>query len=146
MVEILIQQRFAAPPEKVFAAVTDHKRIEQWQPGTRVTIEKQGNPPPNGLGAIRKVGGGPVSVWEEVIRWEEPRAMDYRVIRGFPLRDHLGEIRLSPAPDGGTLLDYRIRYWLPWYAGGPVVGRFLGRQLQGVIKRAMEKLATELGA
>ncbi|MGH7899632.1 MAG: SRPBCC family protein, partial [Candidatus Binatia bacterium] len=138
-------QRFAAPLEKVFAAVTEHKRIEQWQPGVKVTIEKPGVPPPNGLGAVRKIGGGPISVWEEVVRWEEPRAMDYRMIRGFPLRDHLGEIRLSPA-DGGTALEYRIRYWVPWYAGGAMVGRLLGRQLQGVIQRAMEKLAVELGS
>jgi len=144
MIEVLIQQRFAAPPEKVFAVVTDHKRIEQWQPGTRVTLEKLGNPPPNGLGAVRKVSGGPLSVYEEVVRWEEPRAMDYRLIKGFPLRDHLGEIRFSPTPGGGTLVDYRIHYWVPWYAGGSVVGRLFGRQLQKVISRAFEKLAEEI--
>jgi uncharacterized protein YndB with AHSA1/START domain len=144
VIELEIHQRFSAPPAKVFAVVTDHKRLEEWQKGTRVTIQKPGVPPPNGLGAVRKITTGPMSVYEEVVRWEEPNAMDYRLIRGFPLKDHLGEIRLNATPDGGTQLDYRIRYWVPWYAGGSVVGRLFGRQLQGVIAAALEKLAREL--
>jgi uncharacterized protein YndB with AHSA1/START domain len=144
MVELEIHQHFSAPPEKVFAAVTDHKRIEEWQKGTRVTIEKPGVPPPNGLGAVRKIRGGPLSVQEEVVRWEEPHAMDYRLIRGFPLRDHLGELRFLPTPEGGTLLECRIRYWVPWYAGGSLVGKFFGKQLERVIGNAMQRLAREL--
>jgi len=144
MVELEIDQHFSAPPEKVFAAVTDHKRIEDWQKGTRVTIEKPGVPPPNGLGAVRKIRGGPITVYEEVVRWEAPYIMDYRLIRGFPLRDHLGELRLQPTPEGGTMLYYRIRYRVPWYAGGSLAGRAFGRQLQRIIAVAMEKLAREL--
>jgi uncharacterized protein YndB with AHSA1/START domain len=144
MVELEIHQHFSAPPAKVFAAVTDHKRIEGWQKGTRVTIEKPGVPPPNGLGAVRRISGGPLSVWEEVVRWEEPNAMDYRLVRGFPLHDHLGEIRCKPTPEGGTLLEYRIRYRVPWYAGGSVVARLFGRQLERVIGAAMQKLAKEV--
>ena len=144
MVEIEIHQHFSAPPARVFPVVTDHKRLEEWQKGTKVTIEKPGVPPPNGLGAVRKIAGGPLSVWEEVVRWEEPSAMDYRLIRGFPLRDHLGELRFRPTPDGGTLLEYRIRYWVPWYAGGSVVARLFGRQLERIIAAAMKKLAAEI--
>jgi hypothetical protein len=143
VVELEIDQHFSAPPEKVFAAVTDHKRIEDWQKGTRVTIEKPGVPPPNGLGAVRKIRGGPLSMEEEVL-WDEPHAMDYRLIRGVPLRDHLGELRFLPTPEGGTLLEYRIRYRVPWYAGGSIVGRLFGKQLERVIGNAMQRLALEL--
>jgi uncharacterized protein YndB with AHSA1/START domain len=144
VVELEIDQHFSAPPEKVFAAVTDHKRIEDWQKGTRVTIEKPGVPPPNGLGAVRKIRGGPLSMEEEVVLWDEPHAMDYRLIRGVPLRDHLGELRFLPTPEGGTLLEYRIRYRVPWYAGGSIVGRLFGKQLERVIGNAMQRLALEL--
>ena len=144
MIELEIHQHFAAPPATVFAAVTDHKRLEEWQKGTRVTIEKPGTPAPNGLGAVRKISAGPMSVYEEVVRWEEPHAMDYRLLRGLPLHDHLGEIRFKPTPEGGTLLEYRIRYHVPWYAGGNVLGRVMGSQLQRVIAAAMQKLAGEL--
>jgi uncharacterized protein YndB with AHSA1/START domain len=144
MIEVEMHQHFSAPPATVFAAVTDHKRLEEWQKGTRVTLEKTGVPAPNGLGAVRKISTGPMSIYEEVVRWEEPHQMDYRLIRGLPLRDHLGEIRFKPTPEGGTLIEYRIRYWVPWYAGGSVVGRLAGRQLQRVIGAALAKLAREL--
>ena len=141
---IEIQQRFSASPARVFAAVTDHKRLEQWQKGTRVTIEKDGVPPPNGLGAIRKVSNGPFHIYEEIVRWEEPQAMDYRIVRGAPLRDHLGEIRLAPAADGGTLVRYRVRFELPWYAGGRLMERLVSRQLERLITAAYARLAEEL--
>ena len=144
MIKLEIEQHFSVPPERVFAAVTDHKRIEEWQKGTHVTIETPGVPSPNGLGAVRKISGGPLTVYEEVVRWEEPYIMDYRLIRGFPLRDHLGELRLQPTPEGGTMLYYRIRYRVPWYAGGPILGHAFGHQLRRVIAVAMEKLAREL--
>jgi len=144
MIEVEIHQHFSAPPATVFGAVTDHKRLEDWQKGTRVTLEKTGVPPPNGLGAVRRISGGPLHIYEEVVRWDEPHQMDYRLVRGLPLRDHLGEIRFRSTPEGGTLVEYRIRYWVPWYAGGSVVGRLMGRQLQRVIGAALEKLAREL--
>ena len=141
---IEIQQRFSAAPARVFAAVTDHKRLEQWQKGTRVTIERDGVPPPNGLGAIRKVANGPLRLYEEVVRWEEPQAMDYRLVRGAPLNDHLGEIRLAPAADGGTLVRHRIRFAVPWYAGGRPMERLISIQLERVIRAAYARLAEEL--
>jgi uncharacterized membrane protein len=70
--------------------------------------------------------------------------MDYRLIRGAPLRDHLGELRFKPTPEGGTLLEYRIRYRIPWWAGGAVVERLFGRQLERVIGGAMTRLARDL--
>jgi len=144
MVEIQLEQRFSAPPVKVFAAVTDHKRLESWQPGTKVTIEKPGVPAPNGLGAVRKIKQGPINIWEEVVRWEEPTAMDYHLFKGPPLRDHLGEIRLSPTADGGTMVSYRIRFRMPWWAGGDVVARLIAKQLRGVIATAYSRLADEI--
>jgi len=144
MVEIDIEQRFSAPPAKVFAAVTDHKRLESWQPGTTVTIEKPGVPAPNGLGAVRRIKQGPINIWEEVVRWEEPTAMDYHLFKGPPLRDHLGEIRLAPTADGGTMVSYKIRFGMPWWAGGDFAARLVAKQLRGVIAAAYARLADEI--
>src|ERR1051325_8733205 len=126
MIEVEIHQHFSAPPATVFAAVTDHKRIEEWQKGTRVTIETPGVPAPNGLGALHKISTGPRSVYEEVARWEEPHEMDYRLIRGLPLHDHLGEIRFKPTPEGGPVGEDRIRYRVPWSARGSAVRPVIG--------------------
>ena len=144
MVEIEVEQRFSAPIEKVFDAVTDHKRLESWQAGTKVTIERPGVPAPNGLGAVRKIRQGPMTIWEEVVRWEAPTAMDYHLFKGPPLRDHLGEIRLSPESSGGTLVRYRIRFGMPWWAGGDLGARLVAGQLKTVIARAYARLAEEI--
>lgn len=143
MVEITIEQKFSAPPERVFAVVTEHKRIEEWQKGLEVTLERPGIPSPNGLGAVRKIKNGPLSIREEVVRWEEPRAMDYRVIGGAPLRDHLGAIRLAAAADGGTNVSYTIRFGMPLYLGGDVAARMVAKQLERIIKAAYARLAAE---
>jgi uncharacterized membrane protein len=144
MVEVHMQQLFGAPPARVFAVITDHGRMGEWIDGAKVTIEKPGTPAPNGLGAVRKVSAFGPAIFEEVVRWEEPRAMDYRVIRG-PLRNHLGELRFEPAPDGGTQLDYRIRFTMPWYLGGDLTARLVGSVLKRVIDKGLAGLAARMG-
>jgi uncharacterized protein YndB with AHSA1/START domain len=142
MHEIHLQQRFQAPPERTFATVTDHEGMPAWVPA-KVRLVKQGAPDRNGLGAVRRVSARGLVVQEEVVRWEPPRAMDYRVIGLSPLRDHLGEMRFSP--DGaGTLLDYRIRFRVPWYFGGALLGAYIEKTLRAEISTGLEKLAGTL--
>ena len=71
--------RIAAPIEAVWAVMTDHVRYARWGSAKRVTIERRGVPEPNGLGAIRCFHAGPMKVREEVIAWDEPTRMTYRL-------------------------------------------------------------------
>jgi hypothetical protein len=70
--------------------------------------------------------------------------MDYRPVKGPPLRDHLGEIRLSPIVKGGTTVRYRIRFGMPWWAGGDLTARLVANRLKTVIAAAYRRLADEL--
>ncbi len=143
MPEVVLHQRFDAPPERVFDAMTDHAGFGRWM-NADIRVERQGTPPPNGLGAIRAVTARGLTVREEVVAWEAPRAMDYRVIAGAPFRNHLGQIRIEP-DGGGARLDYRIRFEWPWYAGGAIVGRFLARTLEREISAGLARMAAALG-
>src|SRR5262245_59988223 len=120
MPEVVLQERFAASPERVFATLTDHVAFGRWV-GADIRVERPGTPAPNGLGAIRAVRACGLTVREEVVRWEPPLAMDYRVVSGAPLRNHLGQIRIAPDA-GGARLDYRIRFEWPGYLGGTLIG------------------------
>jgi carbon monoxide dehydrogenase subunit G len=143
MHEIRMQRRFAAPPAEVFAAVTDHERMSDWIHGARVTLDKPGSPSRNGVGAVRRIAARGLTIREEVVRFEEPTAMDYRVIAGAPLRNHLGGIRLRP--DGsGTVLDYTIRFEVPWYLGGPLLGAIVARTLKTEIDKGLAALAARI--
>ncbi len=136
--------RFAAAPERVFAALTDHVGFGKVV-GARISLERPGTPPPNGLGAVRAVAAGGLTVREEVVRFEPPHAMDYRVIAGAPFTDHLGTLRITPA-DGGSRLDYTIRFAWPWYLGGDAVGGLVGAALRRQIGAGLERLAASLAA
>src|SRR5262245_28605776 len=139
-----MKQHFAAPPAVVFAAVTDHVGMERWLEGVEVSLEREGVPRPNGLGAVRRIRSRGITVREEVIGWDEPSAMDYRIVSGGPIRDHLGELRLRPSADGGTDLDYRIRFRVPWYFGGTLLGSVVQRQLEREMSAGLGRLAQGL--
>jgi uncharacterized protein YndB with AHSA1/START domain len=46
-------RRTAAPPQTVFDVLTDHRGYAEYTPLRRVELEREGDPPPNGVGAIR---------------------------------------------------------------------------------------------
>ena len=138
-----MQKRFEAPPERVFDTITNHAGMGEWLDGVTVALEKTGQPSPNGVGAVRRISARGLAIREEVVRFDRPTAMDYRVIGGAPLRDHLGEMRFRPE-GSATVLDYRIRFRVPWYLGGALLGSVVARQLQGEITRGLDRLATRL--
>ena len=134
-----MQHRFDAPPERIFAALTDHVGFGRVL-GEDIRLEREGVPPPNGLGAVRVLRVRGLTIREEVVGWEQDRAMDYRVVSGAPFQNHLGAIRF--VPDGtGTRIDYRIRFDWPWYLGGAVVGGLLARTLEQAITRGLARIA-----
>jgi hypothetical protein len=142
MASIFMQQRFDAPPDRVFAALTDHVGFGRAL-GEDIRLEREGVPPPNGLGAVRAIHARGLTIREEVIGWETSRAMDYTVVSGAPLQNHRGAIRL--VPDGtGTRVDYRIRFDWPWYLGGALVGGLLARSLERQIASGIARMAATL--
>ena len=144
MPAIFMQQRFEAAPARVFDAMTDHAGFGRWMQAA-IAVERPGTPAPNGLGAVRTIQARGLTIREEVVRFEPPVAMDYRVIAGAPFQDHLGEVRV--VPDGsGARVDYRIRFDWPWYLGGAVVGGLLARTLEREISAGLARMAAGLGA
>jgi uncharacterized protein YndB with AHSA1/START domain len=101
-------RQVAAPPEVVFDVLTDHRRYPEITSLRKAELEREGEPAPNGLGAIRvlTVAGPPMR--EEVIAYEEPRRFAYKILSGLPVRDHVGTVELSPK-DGGTEITYAVK-------------------------------------
>jgi uncharacterized protein YndB with AHSA1/START domain len=101
-------RQVAAPPEVVFDVLTDHRRYTEITPLRKAELEREGEPEPNGLGAIRvlTVAGPPMR--EEVIAYERPFRFSYTILSGLPVRDHVGTVELSPS-EGGTKVVYAIQ-------------------------------------
>ena len=140
MQNIEVERRFEAPPEQVWKVYTDHAGWSTWAGLGRARLETEGRPDRNGVGAVRCFKTGPVSVFEEVLTFEPPKRMTYRVVRGgIPImKDHLGEVLLEP--DGaGTRLIWRCRFdsKIPGL-GAPMrwlVTRLFRQALAGLAKR-----------
>ncbi len=103
MANFTLNATIAAPPELVFEVLTDHRAYAQLTPLRSSTLECEGEPAPNGVGAIRvlKLVGPPLR--EEVTEYEPPRRFAYKLLTGIPVRDHRGMIDLAPNSRGTHL-------------------------------------------
>ncbi|HEX6601661.1 MAG TPA: SRPBCC family protein [Solirubrobacterales bacterium] len=132
-----------APPETVFDVLTDHRRYPEITLLRKAELEREGEPAPNGLGAIRvlTVAGPPMR--EEVIAYERPFRFSYKILSGLPVRDHVGTVEMQPA-DGGTEVVYSVKTTPTLPLGGPVFMLVLKkaiRDLLGGVAKESERRA-----
>jgi uncharacterized protein YndB with AHSA1/START domain len=125
-------RQVAAPPEIVFGVLTDHRRYPEITSLRKAELEREGEPAPNGVGAIRvlTVAGPPMR--EEVIAYEPPRRFSYKILSGLPVRDHVGTVELEPS-DGGTKVTYAIRTTPTVPLGGAAVILVLKQAIKGLL-------------
>jgi uncharacterized protein YndB with AHSA1/START domain len=138
--QIEVTQAIAAPPDEVFAIYTDHVGWERWAGVKEVVLRQTGDPPPNGLGAIRVIRARGMAIEEEITAFEPPRRLGYRLVAGAPVRDHAGEVRFEPDA-AGTRVTWTVRF-RPLVPGtGWLVGRVLERGLRGVLAALAENVS-----
>jgi uncharacterized protein YndB with AHSA1/START domain len=126
-----------APPETVFDVLTDHRRYAEMTPLRKSVLEREGEPVPDGVGAIRKLTAVGPPMREEVIAFDRPSRFSYTVLSGLPVRDHVGTVLLEPAGNG-TKVTYALRTTptVP-IAGGVVVA---------AVKQAIKQLLNGVSA
>ena len=136
-------RQVAAPPEIVFDVLTDHRRYPEITSLRKAELEREGEPSPNGVGAIRvlTVAGPPMR--EEVIAYERPHRFAYKILSGLPVRDHVGTVELQPS-DGGTEITYAVKTTPTLPLAGPVFMAVLKkaiRDLMGGVAKESERRA-----
>lgn len=145
MASFRYERRVAAPPEVVFDVLTDHRRYAELTPLRSSTLEREGRPAPNGVGAIRVLSAMGPPLREEVLVYEPSQRFSYKLLSGLPVRDHVGTVELRPA-DGGTEVAYAVRTTptVP-LAGAAVVAVVkvgVKQLLTGVAKESERRAAT----
>ncbi len=130
-------RRFSAPPQAVWDVYTDHAHWQDWAGIGSSTLAHEGSPDRNGCGALRVLGTGPVRAYEEVVDFDPPKRMTYRVVKGgLPMKDHLGEVRFEP--DGeGTRVVWSCRF----ESRIPGAGALMRLAVTKVFRDALEGLA-----
>ncbi len=129
----------AAPIDRVWNIVTDHRGMTKWFALDTVTLEREGHPAPNGVGAERVMRGPKTNLREQVLGWEPGRSLDYRLMEGAPISCHQGRVELKPVA-GGTELTWSIRYRARIPGTSGMVERAMDRMLGDALPR-LKKLA-----
>jgi Polyketide cyclase / dehydrase and lipid transport len=101
-----VERATSAPPERLYGVLADVVAFREWAPLFRYSeIIRPGTPDPLGAGAVRRLG--PVkwaTVDEEIVEARPPHYQRYIGVRGFPVAQYRGEIRLSQLETGTQLL------------------------------------------
>ena len=139
MEQVEVRRRIAGTPEQVFAAYTDHASWAVWAGVGPARLAREGVPAPNGVGCVRVLGPRLAAVHEEVLSFEAPKRMTYRIAKGLPLlRGHFGEVDFS-ADGSGTLIVWRCRF----ESRIPGLGGLLRRAILRTFRGALEGLARQ---
>ena len=108
MSEFVINGTVKASPDTVFDVYLDHRGYENLMSVIRkAELEREGDPAPNGLGAIRKLHLIGATVREEVTQYERPAKYSYRMLSGLPLEEFKATVTFTPSEEG-TAVAYHV--------------------------------------
>lgn len=146
MASFTLFRQVDAPPEVVFDVLTDHRRYAEITRLRKTELEREGDPAPNGVGAIRVLRAVGPPIREEVVVYERPSRFSYKVLSGLPLRDHLGTVSLEPS-DGGTKVTYALKAipTVPFAGKVVMIGleRAVTELLNGVVSESERRAVAE---
>lgn len=139
MASFTFKREIAAPPEVVFEVLANHRGYADITPMRKAELEREGDPAPNGVGAIRVLSSVGPPLREEVVAYEPPSRFSYTLLSGAPVRDHLGTVELTPSGDAGTRMVYAVRT----HPTIPVVGAVVVLVIKQAIKQLINGIAAE---
>jgi hypothetical protein len=142
MVHLRLERALPVAPEVAWPFIAEPDLISRWSRAAVELVALGDGAHPGGVGAVRSVRlhGRPALVLEEVIEESAaPRRLVYRVFRGAPVTDHVGQIELEPTEGGCRLV------WTVTLAGAlPGVETLALRLLRPALEASLAALAAQL--
>ncbi len=132
-----IELDFAVPPARLWEAITDHEGMTKWA-GAPVRLIARGDA--DGVGAVRRVRMGALSIDEEVVYADAPRRLVYRIVRGMPVSFHRGEMLVLPTEKGS-----RLTWKILLASDVPGFARLTARTLERALGRGLRELRGLIG-
>jgi uncharacterized protein YndB with AHSA1/START domain len=141
-----VTRSIPAPAERVFDLLADHANYDRFRGVRGSELMREGEPPPNGVGALRKVLIGPLRFEEEITAYERPSRLEYLIVRiNAPYEHDGGTIRLAEK-SGWTKVEWTSVFRVPTRLVGGVqerawayaLGRGFGRVLEDVERMLRE--------
>lgn len=143
MIDFTLRRITSAPIETVFDVMTDHrKQADYVWLFQRSSLDQEGDPAPNGTGAVRRLRSFGRSFVEEILDYRRPVLWFYTVRSGAPVRDHLGAVTLHET-DAGTAIQWHIsaRVKIPGVdrLARPCFEKFIAVLLDSAIREAEQR-------
>jgi hypothetical protein len=133
-IEVAAEARSTAPPEAVWRLLADVTTWPTWAGFAEATYEREGDPPPHGVGAVRRLRIGRLRSRETVLAFEPPHRFAYDYVGTLPYRTYRGDVELSP--DGaGTCIAWRCAFTPKTAVLGPPLRLLMRRVLRDVSTR-----------
>jgi uncharacterized protein YndB with AHSA1/START domain len=135
---IRVTRNIPAPPEEVFDLLADHAHYDRFRGIRGSELLSEGEPPPNGVGAMRRVVVGPIRFDERVTAYDRPSKLDYLIVKiNAPYEHEGGRIRLTEE-DGGTKAEWTSAFRVPMPLVGGVQERLWAYALARGFRRVLE--------
>jgi uncharacterized protein YndB with AHSA1/START domain len=132
------EQDYAAPPERVFAYLSDHENLGVVFAPMRIERLRDGDSERNGVGSVRRLSLKGMLPFEETVTGVVPNErIEFRISKGSPLKHHFGVMRFTPTENGGTHLDYTITF-----DALPGVAQAVAAILRKAVSDGLERSAT----
>ena len=125
-----------AAPDAVFAFLADGTTWPRWSPIESFELEREGDPAPEGPGAIRVFRRGRTVGRDQLVDVAPAERFVYASLSGLPVRDYLAEVELT-AVVGGT----DVKWQATFFPKVPGTGWLLERGLRRFLRDCAAGLA-----
>jgi hypothetical protein len=120
----------SADPATIYALLVDGSTWPRWSPIESFELERPGDPPPEGVGAIRVLRLGRTTGRDEILELVPNQRFRYTSLSGVPVRDYVGTVDLEPRGDGTTRIHWYSSFDPKVFGSGAIVERSIRRFLQ----------------
>jgi len=140
MRSIDVTRTIPAAPEPIFDLLAGHANYDQFRAVSASELVTEGDPPPNGVGALRRIRVQVLRFEEEITAYERPTRLDYLIVKLNVPFDHLGgSITLTPDGDA-TRVEWRSSFTVPT----PVVGGLAELAWQPLLARGFRRVLEDV--
>ena len=140
MSTIRVEKTLAAPIDRVFEVISDHAGYSRF-PGIKASeLISEGEEERNGVGALRRIHGGPLRFVEEVTRFERPTRMDYLIREVNAPMKHQGGSMVLAEQGANTQIVWTSTFDFTV----PVIGHPMGALAAAFTSRGFRKVLDEV--
>jgi hypothetical protein len=130
-----------ATPDVVFALLTDGTTWPRWTPIESFELEREGNPQPEGPGAVRVFRRRRTVGRDQIVDVVPDRGFSYMSLSGLPVRDYRADVALELSGDGTD-----IRWQASFFPKVPGTGWVMERGLRRFLDQCARGLAEHASA